>query len=190
VAPEDTDNVFKARVLAYSTATWKLHASAIKGFLQFCESRELNPFECTPSILNLFMLYAAQNGKSFGVIDSFLSPWSFVTRFLMFGDYTQEKSVHEMKKFTEKACTRQTNKKLPFGAAEVQKIWDKIDHTHGTIENLSLKDLRTFMLAVLQHKTFRRSDLQQITLGDVFHEVDYFKIHFRFTKTDQQGEGQ
>ncbi len=60
MAPEDTDNVFKARVLAYSTATWKHPASAINGFLQFCESRELNPFECTPSILNLFRLHAAQ----------------------------------------------------------------------------------------------------------------------------------
>jgi hypothetical protein len=72
VAPEDTD-VFKARVLAYFTATWKHPASAIKSFLQFCESRELNPFECTPSILNLCMLHAAQNGKSVGVFDSFLS---------------------------------------------------------------------------------------------------------------------
>jgi hypothetical protein len=34
-------------------------------------------------------------------------------------DYTLEKSVHEMKKFTEKACTRKTNNKLPIGAAEV-----------------------------------------------------------------------
>ncbi len=53
-------------MLAYSTATWKHQASAIKSFLQFCESRELNPFECTPSILNLFMLHKAQNGKSVG----------------------------------------------------------------------------------------------------------------------------
>jgi|688.fasta_scaffold1496858_1 hypothetical protein len=65
----------------------------------------------------------------------------------------QGKFVHEMKKFTEKACTRKTNKKLPFGTAEVKKLWDKIDHMHGTIENLSVKDLRTFMLAVFQHKT-------------------------------------
>jgi hypothetical protein len=47
------------------------------------------------------------------------------------------------------------------------------------------------MLTVFQHKPFCRfSDLQQITLGDVFHEVDYFKIQIRFTKSDQQGEEQ
>ncbi len=85
----------------------------------------------------------------------------------MCGDYTQEKSVNEMKKFTEKAS--------------ITRI----------VENLSLKNLRTFKLAVFRHKTFCRfSDLQQITLGDVFHEVDYFKIHIGFTKTDQQDEGQ
>ena len=187
----DTDNIFKARVLAYSISTWKHHASSIKGFLQFCESRELNPFDCTPSILNLFMLHAAQNGKSVGVIDNFLSAWSFVSKFFMCRDFTNEDVVISMKKFTEKACTRKTNKKLPFGSAEVRKIWDKIEETNGTVQNLSLKDLRTFMIAVFQHKTFCRfSDLQEIKLSDVFHEVDYFKIHVRFTKTDQQGKGQ
>jgi hypothetical protein len=47
------------------------------------------------------------------------------------------------------------------------------------------------MIAVFKHKTFCRfSNLQQIQLKDVFHDVDYFKIHFAFTKTDQQGNGQ
>jgi hypothetical protein len=59
-AAVDVDNMFRARALAYSMSTWKKHASSIKGFLQFCENRELNPFECTPSILNLFILHAAQ----------------------------------------------------------------------------------------------------------------------------------
>jgi hypothetical protein len=58
--------------------------------LLFCEHRELNSFECTPSILNLFMLHAAQQGKSVGVIESFLSAWSFVSRFFFCTDYTQD----------------------------------------------------------------------------------------------------
>jgi hypothetical protein len=47
------------------------------------------------------------------------------------------------------------------------------------------------MISVFQHKTFCRfADLKDITLADVFHEVDYFKIHVKFTKTDQKGGGQ
>jgi len=188
--PEDVDNLFKARVLAYAPSTWNSNASAIKGFLRFCESRELSPFECTPSILNLYMLKAAQSGKSVSFFDNFLKSWSFVTKFFMCTDYTHHHSVKEMKKFAQKACTRKSNQKQPFGAAEVRKIWDKID-TEGGLEKLDFKDFRTFMMAVFQHRTFCRfSDLKNITLADVFHNVDYFKIHVKFTKTDQQGRGQ
>jgi hypothetical protein len=81
-AAADTDNLFRVKVLAYSISTWKGHASAIKGFLQFCEVRELNPFECTPSILSLYMLAAAQAGKTVGVLDSFLNVWSLYADFL------------------------------------------------------------------------------------------------------------
>jgi hypothetical protein len=190
-AASDVDNLFRAKVLAYSVSTWKNHASAIKGFLQFCEVRELSPFECTPSIINLYMLSAAQAGKSVGVFDNFLNAWSFITRFFLCTDYTKEDSVLAMKKFTEKACNKKTNKKLPFGSAEVRKLWDKIDREKGGVDKLNLKDFRTFMLSVFQHKTFARfADVKEITLADVLHDVDFFKIHVRFTKTDQKGNGQ
>jgi hypothetical protein len=39
-AAEVSDNLFRAKVLAYSTSTWKGYASSIKGFLQFCATRE------------------------------------------------------------------------------------------------------------------------------------------------------
>jgi len=190
-AAQDVDNLLRARVLAYSISTWKTHASGIKGFLSFCSGRELDPFECTPSILNLYMLHAAQSGKSKGFFDSFLSSWSFVSRFFLCTDYTKHNSVREVKKFTEKACSKKSNKKLPFGAPEVRKIWDKIDTEIGGVAKLKTKDFRTFMLAVFQHKTFCRfSDLKNLKLEDVFHNVDYFKIHVKFSKTDQQGNGQ
>ena len=187
---EDVDNLLKARVLAYAPSTWQGYASAISGFLRFCEVRELSPFECTPSILNLYLLKAAQSGKTTSFFENFLKAWSFVTKFYMCTDYTQHPSVNEMKKFTQKACNRKTNKKQPFGAPEVRKIWDKID-ANGGIEKMDFKQFRTFMMAVFQHRTFCRfSDLKNITLADMFHDVDFFKIHVKFTKTDQQGGGQ
>jgi hypothetical protein len=53
-----------------------------------------------------------------------------------------------MKKFTEKACIKKTNKKLPFGSAEVRQIWDCIEAKKGNVGQLNLKDFRTFMMAV------------------------------------------
>jgi hypothetical protein len=153
-AAVDTDNLFRAKVLAYSISTRKGHASAIKGFLQFCEVRELNPFECTPSILSLYMLAAAQAGKTVGVFDSFLNAWSFICRFFMCTDYTKESSVAALKKFAEKACTKKSNKKLPFGSAEIRKIWDRIDAEKGGVQNLNFKDLRTFMISVFNTRLF------------------------------------
>jgi len=189
-AASDVDNLFRARVLAYSISTWKGYASAVKDFLKFCDFRELDPFDCTPSILNLYLLYAAQNGKSSGFFDTFLAAWSFIARFYLCTDHTKDQTVSVMKKFTEKACVKNTNKKKPFGSAEVRKIWNKID-VEGGIGKLNFKDFRSFMLAVFQHKTFCRfSDLKNIKLEDVFHNIDYFKIHVKFTKTDQSGNGQ
>jgi hypothetical protein len=187
---EDVDNLFKARVLAYATSTWQGYASAIAGFLRFCECRELSPFECTPSVLNLYLLKAAQEGKTVTFFENFLKAWSFVAKFFLCTDFTQHHSIAEIKKFAQKACTRKTNKKYPFGAPEVRKIWDKID-AEGGVEKLDFKRLRTFMMSVFQHRTFCRfSDLKNITLADVFHDADYFKIHVKFSKTDQQGNGQ
>jgi hypothetical protein len=73
------------------------------------------------------MLSAAQAGKSVGVFENFLNDWSFIARFFLCMDYNKEDSVLAMKKFTEKACNKKTNKNLPFGSAEVRKLWDKID---------------------------------------------------------------
>ncbi len=73
------------------------------------------------------MLQAAQAGKSVGVFENFLNAWSFIAIFFLCTDYTKEDSVLAMKKFTEIACNKKTNKKLPFGSAEGRKLWDKID---------------------------------------------------------------
>jgi hypothetical protein len=186
----DIDNLSRARILAYTVGTWSGYANSIKGFLAFCKHRELSPFECTPSILNLYILFEAQKGRSVGFFEKFLHAWSFMCRFFLCADYTKDAVVGDLKKFVAKACPRPSNKKLPFGADEVRKIWDGIDAAGG-LEKLDLKMLRTFMIAVFQHKTFCRfAEVKNIQLGDLFHTVDYFKIHVKYSKTDQGGKGQ
>ena len=51
--------------------------------------------------------------------------------FFLCTDYTKEDSVLAMKKFTEIACNKKTNKKLPFGSAESRK--------KGGVDKLNLR---------------------------------------------------
>ncbi len=47
------------------------------------------------------------------------------------------------------------------------------------------------MFAVFQHVTFCRfSDAVNVRTEDLLFDVDYFKIHISYSKTDQAGRGQ
>jgi len=187
----DGGEICKARILAYATGTWTGYAAVVRGFLAFCETRELSPFECTPSIINLYMLFEAKNKKSASFFEKFLNAWSFISKFFLCQDFTKDPIVADVWKFVEKVAPRKCNKKLPFGADEVRRLWDAIDEKLGGVQKLDRHDFRTFMLAVFQHKTFCRfSEAKHVKLEDVFHTADYFKIHVRFSKTDQGGKGQ
>ena len=113
------DEICKARILAYAVGTWTGYATAVRGFLRFCESRELNPFEGTPSIINLYMLFEAKNQKSVSFFEKFLNAWSFLSKFFLCQDFTKDPVVANVRKFVEKLCPRNSNKKLPFGADEI-----------------------------------------------------------------------
>lgn len=188
--PGEADLLFKSRVLAYAATTWKKHATTIKGFLEFCRARQLSIFDCTPSVLNLYMLKLSRDGKSFGVVDSFLSGIAFVYRFFLMKNYAEEKPVRDVRKFVEKICEHRANKKDPFGAAEVRIMFDHLISKYASLENVPLPEFRTFCLSVFQHKSFCRfSDVEKIKLSDVFFDADYFKIKIQYSKTDQAGRG-
>ena len=183
--------LLQVRVLAYSSATWIRHASSIRKFVEFCKIRDVNLFYSTPYVVNLFLLHRVQDGSSFGGLESFIDGLSFVLRFYGIPNFCNDPMIKSVMKFAQKSCAHLKNEKSPFGSAEVRAIWDAIDSKYGGIQNIPKNVLRTFMLAVFQHQTFARySDVSKITLADLFHDVDYFKIHIRFSKTDQGGEGQ
>ena len=188
--PDEANLVFSARVLAFAITTWKQHSTYIRDFHTFCERRELNIFECTPYIINLYILLLAQNGKTFASIEAFLSAISFVFKFYLVRDFVQDKMIKDMKRFVAKVCRHGHNTKEAFGSSEIRRLWNQID-TDGGLQNMSLLKLRTFVMTVFQHVSFCRfSDLKSLRLTDVLHEVDYFKIHIRYSKTDQAGVGQ
>jgi len=188
---EGAPQLLQARVLAYASSTWIRHRSSIKPFTVFCAARDLSIFSCTPYIVNLFILNQTQDGVSYGKVQSFLDSLAFILKFFGVPNFADDPMVTTVKKFAEKTCEHLRNAKLPFGSAEVRAIWDSIDVKFGCFENMPKKELRSFMLAVFQHQTFCRfSDAEKIQLSDVFHDVDYFKITIRYSKTDQQGEDQ
>ena len=78
----------------------------MRDFHAFCALREINIFECTPYILNLYLLVLAQKGKSFGTIEAFLSAISFVFKFYLVRDFVQDPRIKDMKRFLAKVIIR------------------------------------------------------------------------------------
>ena len=101
--------------MAFAITTWKQHSTYIRDFHTFCERRELNIFECTPYIINLYILLLAQNGKTFASIEAFLSAISFVFKFYLVRDFVQDKMIKDMKRFVAKVCRHGHNTKEAFG---------------------------------------------------------------------------
>jgi len=189
-APEEAKLLFKSRVLAYAKQTWTNHASNIWPLIEYCFDRRIGFFTCTASVINLFQLYLAESGKSYQTIERILSSVAFIYRFFLVPNAVADPAVAEVKRFTKKACINRQNKKSAFGSAEIRKIWAALDEKKGGVEKLNCHDLRTFVMAVFQHKTFcRYSDLKSIKISDVQFHCDYFKILVRFSKTDQGGLG-
>ena len=188
--PEDQRLLFQARVLGFAPSTWTTHMSQLQEFFNFCGLRNYSPLECTPQVINLFMLHLAQKGKTYGSIERFMSALSFLYRFLLISN-SLEKEVMDIKKFMQKVCSHKSNKKDALGSLEIRKIWDSIDKTHKNVQSLNKTELRTFVMAVFQHKTFCRfSDLSVVKLSDVIFELDYFTVKISSSKTDQGGKGQ
>ena len=182
---EEGQLMFTSRVL-----TWLQHSHYIRDFHAFCARRELNIFECTPYIINLYSLHLAQRGKTFGSVEAFLSALAFFFKFYYVRDFVQDPMINTMKKFLAKVCAHGNNRKEAFGSTQVRLLWNQIDQ-NGGIHNIPLLELRTFVMTIFQHVTFCRfSDLSNLRLKDVLHEVDYFTVHIRYSKTDQAGVGQ
>jgi hypothetical protein len=188
---EEGDLLFIARVLAYAPATWSKHASAFKEFFNFCTVREIETVDCTPMTVNLFLLHLAQLGKSIQVVESAIATISFVLRFYMLRDITTDPMIDATHRFVTKVCPKKSNLKAPFGSYEVRKMWDYLDAKYKDISLVPFKELRTFVLAVIQFNSFCRfSDLAVVKLDDLVFDIDYFKIHIQVSKTDQAGSGQ
>jgi len=188
--PGEAAFLLKARILVHTPATWYRYAQSVRGFVEFCRLREMSIFECTPSVINLYLLKLAQDGKTFSVIELFLGALSFTYKFFIMPNFVDDKTVCDTKKFVDKVCAHTDNKKQPFGSSEVRLVFDNLMRKVKSIEELSPVDLRTFVMAVLQHKTFCRfSDISKIKLDDMLFHTDYFKLRIRQSKTDQQAKG-
>ena len=119
---------------------------------------------------------------------------NFLYRFFLVRETIVDNSVSAVLKFLEKTCPRNVHLRCGFGSVEVRQMWDKLEKKSNGIENVSLVELHTFVMAVIQHASLCRfSDIAQLKLSDLFdlfYELDYFKIHIQFSKTDQNGIGQ
>jgi hypothetical protein len=141
--------------------------------------------------INLYLLTEAQNKKSIGTLESFLGTYALLTKFFNMPNVANDTLVHYVKKYCAKITVLNTNKKDAFGIYEVKKLWYGLLEIDGEFENWSKLKLRTFMLAIFQHKTCCRfSDTQNILIENIKYNKDYFKILVQKSKTDQSAKGE
>jgi len=136
--PRDVDLLFRTKVLAYAVTVWSQHSRHIQDFVLFCRRRSLSIFECTPSVVNLYLLHIAKNGISFGTLCAAVDAISFVCRFYQMPNHATHSSVLDAKKFLSKVCCRVQNKKSAFDSAADHKLWDSMLLKYVCIENIPL----------------------------------------------------
>jgi hypothetical protein len=54
--PHHQDAIVKARILAYSQSTWKAHSATFQAFRRFCNVRSINPIDCHPPTIAIYLL--------------------------------------------------------------------------------------------------------------------------------------
>jgi hypothetical protein len=187
---QDLNNVTICRVLAYAITTWQKHINALRSFIKFCTKKRVSLFKCDSLMINLFLIHEAQQAKTFGTIESFFDAYAFLAKIFRMENVTKDSVVEDVKKFVSKITVHKSNKKLSFGFKEVKILWNGMTKMYGELETWSKLNVRTFMLAIFQHKTFCRfSDVQKIKIDDVMFCNGYFKILISHSKTDQSGKG-
>jgi hypothetical protein len=189
--PSMQDAVAKAKILAYSAATWRGHISAYQGFLRFCNAKNIDPVTCTPPSIAIYLLELAAKGKSIGVINRTVTALAFMFKWLLLGDISNDYHLSEIVKFLSKTCPKLCNIKQAIGVKEIRKIWDGLLDKFGDITHVPDVTFRTFVMLVTQHASFcRYSDIAPVKLDDLLFDIDYFTINIRCSKTDQGGHGQ
>jgi site-specific recombinase XerD len=187
----NADEVVRAKILAYAVSTWQSYASKFKEFKRFCDKSEILITDCCPPTVISFVLKMAAEGKSVGSINGYITAIEFTFRWFLLTDLKSDPHMADIKKFVEKTCPKTTNKKQALSVAEIRKIWDKLLHEFGALENIPLLKLRTFTMTVIQHASFCRfSDISHLKLDDVVYNFDHYTVNIRYSKTDQEGRGQ
>jgi site-specific recombinase XerD len=188
---DQQDLIIRSKILAYSLSTWRGHISAYQGFVRFCNAKQIEPVECTPPSVTLYLLELAGKRKSIGVVNRAIAAITLINKWLIIDDISADPHIVEIRKFLNKTCPKTCNLKQAIGVKEIRKVWDKLELEYKDLTRVPDVMFRSFVLMVTQHASFcRYSDLAGVKLDDLLFSIDYFKVHITVSKTDQAGHGQ
>ena len=183
-------NLLQLRVVCFASSTWINYASALKPYINFCKIRKIPLYPVDTSILDLCVLKLVQDRKTTAVIDNLFKAVIFASNFLGCKLSFQDRHIKNTIKFVSKICNTSNRQKDGFDSKDIRKIWNEIED-NGGLKNLSMAELRTFVMAVFSHHTLCRfSCANVLKLNDLFFHKDYFELFVKFSKTDQEGKGQ
>ena len=152
---EELANLLQLRVACFATSTWRSHSSSIKRYIIFCQTREVALYPVDTSILDLCILHLVQLQKSVQVIENLVKAVIFASNFLGCSLSMSNCHIKNTLKFVSKICNSPNKQKDGLESKDIRKLWDKIE-LNGGIKQLSLAEIRTFVMAVFSHHTLCR----------------------------------
>ena len=131
----------KAKLLGYSLNTFSRHLSYGSKIFSHLESLPQTEFPPREADVELFLIELAKSGHSYSSVEGYLASLNFVLTFFGY------ESVHvkNIKVYLSKSCPKKKIERQGFQKDLLTLLWKNICKKGG-VENLSMKDLRSFTL--------------------------------------------
>jgi site-specific recombinase XerD len=170
---------------ALSDATKKAYLSDWRIFNDFCIVNNCSALPAEQSILIAFLTEQATQNKAVQTIRRRLAAIKFMHNIKGFDVNITDKIISLiLRGIARQATTRPTAQKKPIGAVLLSQMLACCD-----TDNLIGKRDKALLLFGFSG-AFRRSEICNLTLDDLEETPDGLKVHLKYSKGDQFGQGQ
>ena len=161
--------------------TVKTYSSGFRSWKTWADLHQVRHLPANPVTFALYLMSLVQRGSNWAKIEGIFYAVKYFHTMVGLADPTEHTLVTQMVEVGKRLCTKPINRKEPINQENIQAIYKKFGG-----ENMTLMDLRTFVLILLGFCGFLRYDeLSNLRYRDIsFHNV-YMKLFIEKSKQDQ-----
>ena len=141
----DLLELIRLRVLCFSKNTWISMLNGMRKYLDYCQTHEISTFPVDYNSVQLCLIEFVKKGKSIQVLENIVDSIIFCSNFIGWRQTAKDKVFKNMMKSLSKLAIRRERKVEGLESVEIKTLWDKV-LSLGGVQNISLVELRTFMI--------------------------------------------